>query len=93
MKQPQKHNSQQRQSKEFTYHVDSDCQLLDFLIATLKDKSRTTVKSYLSHRQVAVNDMPTTQFNTPLHRGDRITINFSKGYKIFRHRRLRIIFE
>ncbi|MBR3951551.1 MAG: RluA family pseudouridine synthase [Bacteroidaceae bacterium] len=93
MKQLQKHKSQQRQAKEFTYHVDSDCQLLDFLIATLKDKSRTTVKSYLSHRQVAVNDMPTTQFNTPLHRGDRITINFSKGYKIFRHRRLRIIFE
>ena len=93
MKQLQKHKSQQRQAKEFTYHVDSDCQLLDFLLATLKDKSRTTVKSYLSHRQVAVNDMPTTQFNTPLHKGDRVTINFSIGYKIFRHRRLRIIFE
>lgn len=93
MKQLQKHKSQQRQAKEFTYHVDSDCQLLDFLLATLKDKSRTTVKSYLSHRQVAVNDMPTTQFNTPLHKGDRVTVNFSIGYKIFRHRRLRIIFE
>lgn len=93
MKQPPKHNNQRRPSKEFTYRVDSDCILLDFLMATLTDKSRTTIKSYLSHRQVAVNDMPTTQFNTPLHRGDRVTINFTTGYKIFRHRRLRIIFE
>ncbi len=93
MKPTQKHHTPRRPSKEFTYRVESDCILLDFLLATLKDKSRTTIKSYLSHRQVAVNDMPTTQFNTPLHRGDRITINFTTGYKIFRHRRLRIIFE
>lgn len=93
MKQPQKPNSHRRPAKERTYRVEQDCILLDFLMATLTDKSRTTIKSYLSHRQVAVNDMPTTQFNTPLHRGDRITINFTVGYKIFRHRRLRIIFE
>lgn len=93
MKQTQKHNSHRRPAKEYTYHVDNDCMLLDFLLATLKDKSRTTVKSYLAHRQVAINGMPTTQFNTPLHRGDRITINFTTGYKMFRHRRLRIIFE
>lgn len=93
MKQPQRHNTSHRQDKEYTYHVEKDCILLDFLLATLKDKSRTTIKSYLGHRQVAVNDMPTTQFNTPLHRGDRVKINFTTGYKQFRHRRLRIIFE
>lgn len=93
MNQSQKRNTPRRPSKEFTYRVESECILIDFLLATLKDKSRTTVKSYLSHRQVAVNNMPMTQFNTPLHRGDTVTINFTKGYKIFRHRRLRIIFE
>ena len=93
MRQPQKHNNTRRQVKEHTYRVESDGILLDFLLATLKDKSRTTIKSYLSHRQVAINDMPTSQFNAPLHRGDRVTINFTTGYKIFRHRRLRIIFE
>lgn len=93
MDQSKKRNTSQRASKEFTYRVDSECILIDFLLATLKDKSRTTVKSYLSHRQVAVNNMPMTQFNTPLHRGDTVTVNFSRGYKIFRHRRLRIIFE
>ena len=93
MRQPQKHNNTRRQVKEHTYRVESDGILLDFLLATLKDKSRTTIKSYLSHRQVAINDMPTSQFNAPLHCGDRVTINFTTGYKIFRHRRLRIIFE
>ena len=93
MRQPQKHNNTRRQVKEHSYRVESDGILLDFLLATLKDKSRTTIKSYLSHRQVAINDMPTSQFNAPLPRGDRVTINFTTGYKIFRHRRLRIIFE
>lgn len=93
MKEPHKRNTQRRPAKEYTYRVEQDCELLDFLLATLKDKSRTTVKSYLSHRQVAVNDMPTTQFNTPLHRGDRVTINYTTGYKTFKHRRLRIVFE
>lgn len=93
MKQANKSHTQRRAGKEHTYRVEQDTMLLDFLLSRLNDKSRTTIKSYLSHRQVAVNDMPTTQFNTPLHRGDRVTINFTVGYKIFRHRRLRIIFE
>ena len=90
--QPNKNNIR-RQSKEYTYRVNENCILIDFLTATLKDKSRTTIKSYLSHRQVAVNNIPTSQFNTPLHRGDNVTINFTKGYKVFKHRRLRIVFE
>lgn len=93
MKETDKQHTPRRPSKEYTYHVENDGELLDFLLATLKDKSRTTVKSYLSHRQIAVNDMPTTQFNTPLHRGDRVTVNFTTGYKLFKHRRVRIIFE
>ncbi len=93
MKPLQKRNKFNRPSKEYTYRVESDSTLIDFLLATLKDKSRTTVKSYLSHRQVAVNGMPTSQFNTPLHKGDQVTINFTIGYKVFTHRRLRIIFE
>lgn len=67
--------------------------LLDFLMETLSDKSRTTVKSYLSHRQVSINGMPTTLYNAPLHRGDNVTVNFGRGYRLFTHRRLRIIYE
>lgn len=92
MKQPNRRNNG-RPNKEKTYRVSEDGMLMDFLIATLHDKSRTTIKSYLSHRQIAVNNIPTSQFNTPLHRGDSVTINFTTGYKIFKHRRLRIVFE
>ncbi|MBR6758529.1 MAG: RluA family pseudouridine synthase [Bacteroidaceae bacterium] len=92
MKQPNRRNNR-RPNKEKSYRVNEDCLLMDFLIATLSDKSRTTIKSYLSHRQVAVNNIPTSQFNTPLHCGDNVTINFTMGYKVFKHRRLRIIFE
>ena len=42
------------------FKVEHDDTLLNYLLALFGDKSRTTVKSYLSHRQVAVNDMPVT---------------------------------
>ncbi len=93
MRQTKKRVPHNKPDFERIYTVGGDAQLLDFLIATLNDKSRTTVKSYLAHRQVAVNDMPTTQFNAPLHAGDVVKVNFSRGYKMFWHKRLRILFE
>ena len=93
MRQPKKFSPRKKPSFERTYKIENGTQLLDFLIATLSDKSRTTVKSYLTHRQVAVNNIPTTQYNTPLHAGDTVTIKFTKGYKAFKHKRLRILFE
>ncbi len=90
---PTKKKFPRRPSKEYTYTVKEPAQLLDFLIATMDDKSRTTVKSYLAHRQVAINGIPTTRYNIPLHKGDKVTINFTRGYRLFQHKRLRIIFE
>ena len=37
------------------FKVEQDDTLLNYLLTLFGDKSRTTVKSYLSHRQVAVN--------------------------------------
>ena len=62
-------------------------------ITLFGDKSRTTVKSYLAHRQVAVNDMPVTQFDTVLHAGDELKINFKAGFSVFKHNRLRLVYE
>ena len=39
------------------FKVEHDDTLLNYLLALFGDKSRTTVKSYLSHRQVAVNSI------------------------------------
>ncbi|MCD8287494.1 MAG: RluA family pseudouridine synthase [Porphyromonadaceae bacterium] len=73
--------------------VREEALLLDFLRKSFPDRSRTTVKSFLSNRQVAVNDAATTKFDFPLHTGDEVSVNFTKGYKEFRHPRLQIVYE
>jgi 23S rRNA pseudouridine1911/1915/1917 synthase len=75
------------------YHPAKECTLMAFLIETLKDKSRTTIKSYLAHRQVAVNGRPTTQFDTPLHPTDEVSINFDRQFNYFKHPMLHIVYE
>ncbi len=75
------------------YRVDRNDTLLNYLLSLFNDKSRTTIKSYLAHRQVAVNDMPVTQFDTLLHVGDEVKINFKQGFSVFKHSRLRLVYE
>ena len=75
------------------YTVEHDDTLLNYLYTLFGDKRRTTVKSYLVHRQVAVNDMPVTQFDTLLHAGDELKINFKAGFSVFKHNRLRLVYE
>ena len=75
------------------FKVEKNMPLLEYLLEIFSDRSKTTVKSYLAHRQIAVNHTPTTQFDAPLHVGDELTINYTRGYKEFRHPRLRIVYE
>ena len=49
--------------------------LLPFLIASLSDKSRTTIKQLLHDRFISVNGEPTTQFDTPLKGGDVVSLH------------------
>ncbi|MDR2937282.1 MAG: RluA family pseudouridine synthase [Rikenellaceae bacterium] len=67
--------------------------LLEFLFARMSEKSRTTVRSFLTHRQVRVNHLVTTRFDAPIKPGDTVTVGFEKGYEEFRHPMLRIIYE
>lgn len=77
--------------KELT--VDKAAELLPYLLSTLTGVSRTTVKSYLSHRSVLINNVITTQHNAPLAEGDKITITRGRGAEDFRHPMMRIIYE
>lgn len=79
--------------KEKVYGVKEESLLLDFLFATLSDKSKTTVKSLLAHRQIAVNGKPVRQFDTPLKPGDFVQVYFDKSNMTFNHSMLNIIFE
>lgn len=58
--------------ENITYSVTEKQALLPFLLGVLNGRSRTTVKSYLAHRQVTVNGCVTTQFDLPLSVGDDV---------------------
>lgn len=72
---------------------DKECQLLNFLFEAMPDKSRTTVKSYLTKRRVQVNDLTTTQYNFPLRKGDRVTIGSGRVAPAPKSQQLRIVYE
>lgn len=74
------------------YKVQQECELLEFLFLTFKDKSRNSVKSLLSNHQVAVDGAPVSQFNFKLYPGDTVIISKTPIRKKTRSN-LPIIFE
>lgn len=76
-----------------TYQVKEESKLMDFLIMSMPQRKRTTIKNLLSHNQVAVNGMPTTQFDTPLAPDDEVKVNLSREFRVFYNRRLKLVYE
>ncbi len=67
--------------------------LLDFLIASMPDKKKVTVKDFLKHNQVKVNSTVTTQFDFAVDKGDTVRINTTREWQTFRHPRLKLVYE
>ena len=61
-------------SREPSYTVKEESTLLPFLLDTLKGKSRNNVKSLLSRKLVTLDGKPVSQFDTPVHPGQVVTI-------------------
>lgn len=76
-----------------TYHVTEDAPLLDFLIRAMPQRKRTAVKNLLGHNQIAVNGIPTTQFDMPLKDGDEVKANLTREFRVFYNRRLKLVYE
>ena len=70
-----------------------DRRLMEFVASALPDIKRTRLKQMLSHNQIAVNGQPVKAFDHELQQGDRVMVNFVREFKVFRHRRLRIVYE
>jgi len=79
--------------KEVALKVTETSLLMNFLIAKLPEKSRTTIKSLLAHKQVCVDDMMTTKFDFPLKRGQMVFLNKKRAEEKPRFRGLRIVHE
>ncbi len=79
--------------KEVAVKVPESTELMKFLIEKFPEKSRTTIKSMLAHKQVTVDDMVTTKFDFPLKRGQMVFLNKKKSEEKPRFRGLRIVHE
>lgn len=67
--------------------------LLEFLLASMTDRKRTTVKEYLKHNQVMVGQTVTRQWDMELHPGDVVAVNTSREFQTFNNPRLKIMYE
>ena len=79
--------------KEVAVKVTETSELMNFLIAKFPEKSRTTIKSLLAHKQVSVDDMVTTKFDFPLKRGQMVFLHKKRSEEKPRFRGLRIVHE
>jgi 23S rRNA pseudouridine1911/1915/1917 synthase len=79
--------------KTAVFEVREKSGLFDFVSAQMNSMSKTKIKSLLSHKQISVNDKIETGYNFPLHKNDRVAINFSKQKTDFHHPKLQIIYE
>ena len=76
-----------------TWDVPETTTLLACVEKRLADHSKTKVKSMLKHNQFAVNSMPTSQFDTPLEDGDKVSVNFTKSFRVFSSPRIKLVYE
>ena len=76
-----------------TWDVPETTTLLAFVEKRLADHSKTKVKSMLKHNQFAVNSMPISQFDTPLEDGDKVSVNFTKSFRVFSSPRIKLVYE
>lgn len=74
------------------YPVNKECELLEFLLTTLKDQSRNSVKSLLTNHRVAIDGAPISQYNFKLYPGDVVIISKHPIHKKTRSN-LPIIYE
>ena len=67
--------------------------LMQCLEAKLTDHKRTSIKALMKYNQVALNSMPTSQFDQPVHAGDTLSVNFTRPFVGFSHPRIKLVYE
>ena len=78
---------------EFKAEAPEQLRLIDFLVAAMPDRKKTTVKEFLKHNQVMVNGNVSTQFDTPVGQGDTVCVNTTREFQTFYNPRLKIVYE
>ena len=65
-------------SKETTWIVEQEAELLPYLLEKIRHKSRNNIKSILARGQVSVGGRKTTRRDHPLLPGDRVTVSWEQ---------------
>lgn len=73
--------------------VEQETFLMDFLQTKMGGMTRSSIKQLLGQRRIKVNSAIQTRHDTPLKKGDTVTIGSGRGNVELRHPRLRIIYE
>ena len=76
-----------------SFRAEAPAGLLEFLIQSMPDRKRTTVKDYLKHRQVMVDGVVTTQWDTAVEAGSEVRVNTSREFQTFSNPRIKIVYE
>jgi len=79
--------------KKTHLEVTEHAELMKFLGSALPNKSRSDIKSLLSHYQISVDDEVITQYNHPLEIGQQVTVNWTKVLIEEQPQGLNIVFE
>ena len=85
--------SGQIHKEDTTLEVKENTILMQFLLQSLKHKSRDNVKSLLREKKVWVNGLAVTQFNHELHPGNEVVIKWDPAGEAIMSRHLRIVYE
>jgi 23S rRNA pseudouridine1911/1915/1917 synthase len=92
-KKQSKYSSKNRKNRQSTITVSESSELLPFLIATLKDKTRTKIKGMLTHKQFKVNKDIVTKHNHQLSPGDQVIVNWDTAHRKQVYEGVKIVFE
>lgn len=94
MQQHRKSGSKKRDTpKQTTLQVSEPIEIMNFLQLRFPDKSRTTIKSILTHRQVSVDHKIITHHDHSLLPGQLVIINWGKVPEEIYYPGMRILFE
>ncbi len=90
---PGAHASQFKPDVIDSFAVTSEVPLMEFLMKSMPQMKRTGIKGILRYDRVAVNNVPVRQFDHPLAPGDEVKVNHTRPFKVFYHRRLKLVYE
>jgi 23S rRNA pseudouridine1911/1915/1917 synthase len=93
MKNKKSSSFQPTTTKTATFKVTAEAELMKFLIEMLPHKSRTHIKSLLTHKQVYIDGKPVSQYNAALAIGQEVSIGKGNTKAGSNLQGLKIIYE